>query len=164
MRTVRNLMALAGLSLVVLALGVTGARAQGLSATSFRGTFTLPFETQWGKMALPAGEYSLSYGQPFKGGIYVVEVTSKADGTSRGMALVNASDDVSTKEDALVCVRQGDALIVRTLEMPDLHTAAKFALPHGGELAARTRNHKSYTQLAEAPMLIERIAITPKAN
>lgn len=164
MKTIRNLMTLAGLALVVFALSATGANAQTFTTTSFSGTFTLPVAAQWGKMTLPAGEYSLSYGQPFKGGTYAVEVISKADGTSRGMVLVRASDDVSTKGDALVCVRQGDALIVRTLEMPEIHTAAKFALPHGVKLAARNRNHKSYTQLAEGPRLIEQIAITPKTN
>ena len=160
MKTIRSLMTLAGLSLVLFALSATGAKAQNLSSTRFSGNFTLPVAAQWGGMALPAGEYTLSYGQPFLGGVYAVVVAGKADRIIRGMVMVKASNDPSTKKDALVCVRDGDALVVRALEMPELNTAARFALPHGTQLAAHNRNHKGYTQLAEAPMLIEQIPVT----
>ena len=163
MKTIQRLVILAGLSMMVFALSATGAKAQNITAASFSGNFTLPVAAQWGRMTLPAGEYTLSYGQAFKGGTYIVAVTSKADGTTR-MAIVNANSDASTKKDALVCIRQGDALVVRTLEMPGLGTAAQFAMPHGAKLVARNRNHKGYTQLAEAPMLLERISVTQNAR
>jgi hypothetical protein len=164
MKTIRSLMTLAGLSLVLFALSATGAKAQNITAASFSGTFTLPVAAQWGKMTLPAGEYTLSYGQAFNGGTYIVAVAGKADGNIRGMVIVKANSDASTRKDALVCIRQGDALVVRALEMPQLHTAAQFALPHGEKLVAHNRNHKGYTQLAEAPMLIQRISVAANAN
>ena len=163
MKTIRSLMTLAGLSLALTAFAAAGASAQGFTMGNVGGAFTLPFETHWGAVTLPAGEYTLSYGQAFKGGTYIVAVTSKADGTTR-MAIVNANSDASTKKDALVCIRQGDALVVRTLEMPELGTAAQFAMPHGAKLVARNRNHKGYTQLAEVPMLLERISVTQNAR
>lgn len=158
MKSIRNIMTLAGLSLVLFALSTTGAKAQDIALPSFGGNFTLPVAAQWGGMTLPAGEYTLRYGQAFSGGTYAVAVTSKADRTTR-MALVKANTDPSTKKDALVCVRDGDALVVRALEMPAIGTAALFALPHGEKLMAHNRNHKGYSQLAEAPMLIEQIPV-----
>jgi hypothetical protein len=158
MKTIQRLAILAGLSMMVFALSATGAKAQAISTPSFSGNFTLPVAAQWGRMVLPAGEYTLSYGHAFVGGAYAVAVTSKADGTTR-MALVNVNTDVSTKNDALVCIREGDALVVRRLEIPELGMAAQFAMPHGAQLEAHNRNHKGYTQLAEAPRLIERIPV-----
>ncbi|HXH51117.1 MAG TPA: hypothetical protein VNM47_17395 [Terriglobia bacterium] len=164
MKTIRSLMTLAGISLVLFALSATGAKAQILSSARFSGNFTLPVAAQWGRMALPAGEYTLSYGQPFKGGTFIVVVAGNADGNIRGMVLVKANVDASTTKDALVCIREGDALVVRALEMPELNTAAQFALPHGAKLVARNAKQKGYTQLAEAPMLIERIPVTLNAK
>ena len=159
MKTIRSLMILAGLSLVLFALSATGAKAQIMPSANFRGTFTLPVAAQWGEMSLPAGEYTLSYGQPFRGGTYAVAVTSKADGKGRGYVLVNGNSGVSSKKDALVCIREGDALVVRTLEMPTIGKSAHFTLPHGTQLTARNGKHNGYTQLAQAPMLIERIPV-----
>lgn len=164
MKTIRSLMTLAGLFLVLFALSATGAKAQNLSSASFSGNFTLPVAAQWGEMTLPAGNYTLSYGQPFLGGVYAVVVAGKADRKIRGMVFVRSYNDPSTKKDALVCVRDGDSLVVRALEIHQLNTAAQFALPHGAKLVARNRNHKGYTQLAEAPMLIERIPVTLNAK
>ena len=158
MKTIRSLMTLAGLSLVLFALSATGAKAQIIPSPSFSGNFTFPVAVQWGSMALPAGEYTLSYGQAFTGGTYIVSVTSKADGTTR-MAMVKANSDASTKNNALVCIREGDALVVRALEMPQIGTAAEFAVPRGTKLTAQKGNDNSYTPLAEAPMPIQRVTV-----
>jgi hypothetical protein len=158
MKTIRNVMTLVGLSLAVLALGATGAKAQGLSSTSFGGTFTLPFEAQWGAMTLPAGNYSLSYGQPFPGGTYAVEVVGKTEGSPHGMILVRAGGQVSATKDSLICVREGDSLVVRKLDMPAIGKSVNFALPHGLRLVAHKQRHGMYT-LAEAPMLIQRVPV-----
>ena len=159
MKTIRSLMTLAGFSLVLFALSATGANAQNITSARFGGTINLPVATQWGAMTLPAGEYTLSYGQAFVGGTYAVAVTGKTDGINHGMVLVKGQNDASTNKDSLVCVREGDTLIVRALEMPELGTAATFALPRGEKLMARNRDHKGYTQLAEAPQLIQQIPV-----
>jgi hypothetical protein len=164
MKTIRSLMVLAGLSVVFFALSVTGTKAQGLNTTSFTGTFTLPSEAQWGKMTLPAGKYTLHYGQPFNGGVYAVEVFDKAAEISRGMLLPLAISSTSTRKNALVCVREGDVLVVRALEMGDLGTSINFALPHGTRLMAHNGSRNQYAQLAEAPMLIQRVPVTLNAR
>ncbi len=160
MKTIRNLTILAGLSLALLTLGVTGAKAQSLSISDFAGTFTLPFEAQWGRTTLPAGEYSLYYGQPLAGGPLMVEVLGKEKGTPHVFILPQGVNDASTTQSALVCVREGNAGIVRGLEMPEIGKSVTFAMPHGAKLVAQNGKHKGYTQLAQAPMLIERIPVT----
>jgi hypothetical protein len=86
MKKIRNLMTFGGLFVAVLALGTTGARAQRLYSTQFAGTFTIPFEVQWGTMTLPAGEYTLSYGIQ-RSGANLVEIAGKAKGSPHGVIL-----------------------------------------------------------------------------
>jgi hypothetical protein len=44
--------------------------------------------------------------------------------------------------------------------MPAIGKSMTFALPRGTQLAAHNGKNNGYTQLAEAPMLIERIPVT----
>jgi hypothetical protein len=167
MKTIRSLMTLAGLSLVIFALGVTGAQAQqapSLSITHFGGTFTLPLEAQWGRMTLPAGQYSLYYGSVQDGSASMVEVAGKAKGAPHGLIPVAGKDDASAATSALVCVREGSTLIVRTLEMSAIGTSAQFSMPNGARLVAQNAKHNGYTQLAEAPSLIERVPVAFNAK
>jgi hypothetical protein len=164
MKTIRSLMILAGLSLAVLALGATGAKAWSPAGTDFAGTFTLPFEAQWGRTTLPAGEYSLYYGHLPKSSTPVVEVIGKDKGSPHAFILPQGIDSASTTTSALVCVREGNALIVRSLEMPAIGESVRFGLPRGAQRTAHNRKHNGYAQLAEAPMLIQRIPVTLNAN
>lgn len=163
MKTIRSLTILAGLSLVLLALGVTGAKAQdgqSLSITNLNGTFTLPLDAQWKNMSLPAGTYTLQYGT--LNGFHIVEVQGTAKGSPHGLILVQQPESTSAKNNAIVCVREGGTLVVRALEMPSIGQSANFAMPRGTQLTAH--NHTGYTQLAEAPMLIQRIPVALNAK
>jgi hypothetical protein len=164
MKTIRNITILVGLSAALFILVATGARAQELSTTSFAGTFTLPFDTQWGAMTLPAGDYNLSYGMPFKGGNYAVVVAGKAEASPRGMILTGPRNDVSAAKNALVCIREGDVLFVRALELPAIGESISFALPHGAQVTAHQRNGSTNFQLAEAPVLIQRLPVLAAAK
>jgi hypothetical protein len=164
MKTIQRLAILAGLSMMVFALSATGAKAQIISTANFSGTFNLPVAAQWGRMTLPAGTYNLYYGSLNDQGSYVVEVAGKAKGSPHGLIQATGNDDVSAANSSLVCVREGSTLIVRALEMPSIGTAAKFSMPHGTQLEATNRSHKGYTQLAEAPRLIERVPVAFNAK
>ena len=164
MKTIRNFMTLVGGSLALLALGATGARGQGLTRTSFAGTFTLPFEAQWGAMTLPAGDYSLYYGQLFATGTTAVAIAGKAEGSPRGWILVQAGERTSALKDGLVCIRDGNSLVVRKLELPAIGESVNFALPRGTKLLANQQNHDRYTQLAKGPMLIQRVPVIPNGK
>lgn len=165
MKTIRRLMTVAGVSLALLTLGVTGAKSQDaliLSTTNLRGRFTLPNNAQWGKMSLPAGDYTFHYGRLFDS--LFVEVRGMAKGSPHGVIAVMGDSEASAAQNELVCVRQGDSLVVRALEMPQIDKAAEFAMQRGAKLASHQGKRGGYTQLAEAPMLIQRIAVTLNAN
>ena len=164
MKIIRNLVTLAGLSLVVLALGATSARAQSLRSTNFTGTFTLPFEVQWGHTILPAGDYSLYYGRLFAGGPALVEVKGKKDRSPHVYVLPQGVNDVSTTKSALVCIREGGAGIVRVLEMPEINEAVTFKMPSGAQLMANQHNGNKNVEVAGGPMLIQRIPVTLTAK
>jgi hypothetical protein len=167
MKTIRSLTILAGLSVMLFALGATGAKAESgpsLSITNFAGTFTLPFEAQWGNMTLPAGDYSLYYGEPLGNGFYMVEVVGHAKGSPHGRISVAVNGRASVAKDSLICIREGNSLVVQRLEMPELGKSVTFAMPHGTQLVAHNGRRNGYTQLAEAPMLIQRIPIAMNAR
>ena len=86
-------------------------------------------------------------------------VAGKGEASPRGMILAGRRNDVSATKNALVCIREGDTLFVRALELPAIGESISFALPHGVELVAHQRNGSTNTQLAEAPMLIQRLPI-----
>lgn len=163
MKTIRNMTILVGLSAALFTLAATGAKAQTLSSTSFKGAFTLPLETHWGAMILPAGDYNLSYGNPFKAGIYVVAIAGAAPGSPRGMILPGGRGDVSTAKNVLNCLRDGDTLYIRTLELPGIGESVHFRLPHGVEVRtkviARNQNKAGNIQLAQVPIRIQRVSI-----
>ena len=157
MKTIRSLSTLVGLSLVLFALGVTGAKAQDFTTTSFSGMLTLPAETHWGAITLPAGDYSLYYGE--LNGTPMAYVIGKAEGSPRGLIFAGAPDPTSAAKDSLICVRVGNSLVVRKLEMPVIGESVDFAMPHGMKLLAQEQKHGQYT-LAEVSILIERVPVT----
>lgn len=163
MKTIQRLTTLAGLSLVLFALGATGARAQAIKTPHFAGTFNLPFEAQWGRATLPAGNYSLYYGR-LHDGARMVEVVGKKNHTPHVLILPQGLNDASTTQSALVCVREGNVGIVRALEMPQINQSVKFGMPRGTQLTANRSNGKNNVQIAEGPKLIQRIPVTMNAK
>ena len=163
MKIIRGLTTLLGLSLVLLALGATRAGAQDLKTTVFGGTFTLPFDAQWGPMALPAGDYSLYYGQIFEGGEYAVRVVSKTNRNSRGWILTKERKSASAAKNSLVCMRDGNSLVVLRLELAAIGESVSFPLPHGVEvqskLIGKHQNKGGNAQLAETRILIQRVPV-----
>jgi hypothetical protein len=160
MKTIRNLTILVGLSVMVLVLGAAAVRGQVITMPRFAGSFTLPLDTAWGQMTLPAGEYRVYYGYSNHGGATLVNIVGKAKGSAHGTLIAGLMKDVSTKNDSLVCVRDGNTLVVRSLEMPEIGEAAEFSAPKGAKRLANNWKHKGYTELAEGPMLVQRIPVT----
>lgn len=152
MKTIRSLMILSGLSVALIGLAVTNAKARVLYAPSFSGTITLPVETHWGAITLPAGDYSLYYGRFNGHGAYLVEVVGKAKERPLGVILVKTRSDVSGTKTILDCVREGNILYVSALEMPEIGESIHFRIPHGAEVQSRLvgQNHNASgkTQLA----------------
>lgn len=162
MKNIRNLVTLTGLLVVFFALSATATRAQSLTTTNFSGTFTLPFEAQWGPVTLSAGEYSLYYGRLNGGGPAMVEVVGKEDRNPHAFILAQGVSDASIKKSALVCIREGNAGIIRVLEIPQLGQAVGFKMPRGVELRAQKNNGNRNVEVAGGPMLLQRIPVTLK--
>ena len=160
MKNIKRMIIWAGLSLAIVAMGTIGAKAQLIPLPEFTGSFTLPVRTQWGAMALPAGQYSLYYGAPFKGGSYAVEVVNSADGSARGMILVRDRTAASASKTELVCTREGNVDIVRALNVPALGESIHFALPQDMKLIANQRNHKASTKVATLRGLTRFVPVT----
>lgn len=130
---------------VVFAQGATGSAPQGHCGTEFAGVFALPFKAHWGGVTLPEGEYTLCFG--IHGlGIYFVRIFGRAKGSPQGIVLIERHDAASASRNALICIREGDAYIVRGLEMTAIGKSVRFALP-GGEMRTankaivRTKSH-----------------------
>lgn len=159
MKTMRNLTTLAGIFVVFLTLTAAGARGQVIDVTHFTGTFTLPYAAQWGTTVLPAGEYTLKYGF-LDGGVTMVEVIGKEKGNLHKMIPTGPADRTSAKKNSLLCIRAGDALIVRALEMPVIGESVRFAMPHGTQLMAQERSGSKNIQLAEGAMFVQRVPVS----
>ena len=164
MKNIRNLMILSGLCLALLALAVTGARAQAISSTHFAGTFTLPLETHWGAVTLPAGDYTLRYGTAFSS-TRLVTIAGKADGRTLGMILAGSRNDASGKENVLNCVREGNKLYVRALQMPLIGESIHFKIPHGVEVRStispyeKAHNRGGKNQFVQVAIRTERAPV-----
>jgi len=161
MKTIRWSMVMSGLFLALFALAVTGVKAQVLS-TNFKGTFTLPLETHWGAVTLPAGDYSLEYGT-LHGGGYLVTVGGEAAGSSRRMILPAGRGDVSAKKNVINCVRENNTLFVSALELPAIGESAHFMIPHLVKVRSRViaghQNQNGNNQLAQVSIGIERVPV-----
>jgi hypothetical protein len=158
MKTIRRMTTLVGLFVGLLVLSTVGAKGQILDTPHFTGTFTLPFDARWGKMTLPAGGYTLRYGLYY--GLSLVEVRSAEKGGLHGVIRVEGNGQSSARKSALVCIREGNGLVIRALEMPQISTAANFALPRGAQLTAHRHNGSKNIQLAQGPTLIQRIPVS----
>lgn len=161
MKTIRNMSVLLGLALLVVGLTATKVSAQSLTTTSFTGTFTLPFDVQWGRMNLPAGEYNLYYGHLNGRTPYMVEIAGEADGSPHSLVLTRSQDPISTSENVLVCIREGNNGYVREMKLGAIGQSATFPVPHGVEVRARivAENLKGHAPLAQPSTLVEVIPI-----
>jgi hypothetical protein len=163
MKSIRSLATMFGLSLMLAAFGAAGARAQGFTMTGVGGSFNLPLEAQWGSMTLPAGTYTLQYGYA-PSGMPVVEVRGEAKGSPQGIIVARAHNNATGTKNAIICVREGDTLAVQGLELAVAGESASFWLPRGARLTARQGNNNGNAQVAEAPMLIQRVPISLDAK
>jgi hypothetical protein len=146
-------------ALAATVLSVGPAFAQRLDKVNAQGKFTLPFEAQWGKATLPAGQYSFQAGRA-QGGAQMISVSGETKGSQQTFVIVaahDASTNANTSE--LVCIRQGHTGIVRALVLTNLGETMYFSIPKNERLMAKTRSGKTRTLVAQAPELIQCIPV-----
>lgn len=150
----RNILGFFILALAAIALSVSTSNAQ-----EFQGEFTLHRVAQWGKVVLPPGQYNMTLAR-FQGGQRMVTVRSEAAGDSAAMIVVgshNASPSVT--KDSLVCIREGGALVVRSLELGAEGEIIYFQMPKNAPTYAQRRGAEEQTLLAQGPQLIQRVPV-----
>jgi len=101
---------------VILTAGLFAACANGQSGSGvviYRGNFTLPHETHWGKAMLPAGEYSISFDSNRTPGL----VRSK-DGKTSVFTPIPFTNDANKGPAALVIAAHGNEREVLSLNLP----------------------------------------------
>ncbi|HEV2351482.1 MAG TPA: hypothetical protein VG028_16735 [Terriglobia bacterium] len=155
----RKLASLFAVALAATVLSAGSAFAQGLSTVQARGKFTLPFEAHWGLATLPAGQYTFEMGHNM-GDTTLVELRSEGKGRQHAIILTMAQQQSpAAKTSELVCIRQGNTGIVRSLVLATLGETIYFSIPRNEQILARTSGGKTPTLVAEGPELIQRIHV-----
>lgn len=151
MKNIRNFAMLFAVGMLA-AMGASRASAQ-----EFHGKFTLPFPALWGTASLPPGNYHLEVGRPL-GGQRMLELRSEYGQTAL-VLIMRATASPPVNKNAIVCIRQGSARIVRSLELRATGETMDFHLPKGAVMYAQERSGGKPTLLAQVPELIQRIRI-----
>jgi hypothetical protein len=134
------------LGMVAMAVAVFALIAVNVQARpATHGHFELPYEVQWGSVALPAGDYTFSIDHLTASGQILLYRGNQAAGIVRWQDMENDQKLGSAGE--LLCVRHDGRVTVRALELPDVGTLY-FALPKGMK-----------TLVAQQPELIEAVSV-----
>jgi hypothetical protein len=130
---------------VLSAVIAFGMIAPGLQAgPAAGGKFKLPFAAQWGKVALPTGDYTFSVDHITLNGTILLYRGTQAAGILRPQTF-DAGD--GSKSSELVCIRHDGKITVRALRLPKVGTFY-FALPNDLKVL-----------VAQQPQLIETVSI-----
>jgi hypothetical protein len=134
----------AGAALVaVIAFGAIAARLQATQAAA--GRFKLPFDAQWGNVALPTGDYTFTVDHITANGTIIVYRGTQAVGVFRSQ-LVDSNENQG-KSGALLCIRHDGKVTVRALRLPEGSTFY-FSLPKDLSVMA-----------SKQPQLIETVSV-----
>jgi hypothetical protein len=137
----KKTLGMVGMAVAVFAL--IAANVQARPAT--HGHFVLPYDAQWGSVALPAGDYTFSIDHLTASGQILLYRGTQAAGIVRWQDMENDQKLGSAGE--LLCVRHDGKVTVRALELPEVGTLY-FALPKGMK-----------TLVAQQPELIEAVSV-----
>jgi hypothetical protein len=122
-------------SLMLAVLGICLTQAPA-NAQEFRGHFTLPEQVRWGLAVLPAGEYQLE--------LNTIGVASVVEIRGQGKAVMAMAKfrqtDTASEPSALLLVRDGQTLTVRTLHMAELGTDLFYGNPAESRMLAQNRD------------------------
>lgn len=122
---------------LVLTIGVLGASVSAAHAQAdANGTFSLPHETNWGGLVLPAGDYAFSLQSKSRQAQIVVR---KASGSQLAIVVPRlVSEEKLTGDSRLVLRGEAGKSFVSTLYLGDLGLVFYFAPPKPQTLAPET--------------------------
>jgi len=105
--------------------------AAAFAAPIYRGSFTLPYQAQWGEATLPSGDYAIRF-QDIGSRVFIVV---KERRTGRGVALLAAKSTAdATGSSALHIVNRGHRHVISSLSLAELNEVFVYeSAPAGGE-------------------------------
>jgi hypothetical protein len=113
---------LTGLKLVVAAAIAVCLSVNVASAQSLKGTFTLPYDVQWGKAVLPAGAYTITF-DSLQGPAFVRTLTGSGRAIVMPRAVGKAMKD---QPSALIVSNIENQHVVRYLNLRDTDTVLEY--------------------------------------
>jgi hypothetical protein len=116
-----------------------GALSSSLAvAQAARGAFKLPAETHWGKITLPAGDYS--YSLDAASPTAIVTIRSAANKWSAMVLASSVSDLPPAGTDELVLTKNGEEMFVTALCVKDLGIVLNYGVPRMKEAPSLARS------------------------
>jgi hypothetical protein len=103
---------------VLLATGLSASSAKAQS--SFRGNFTLPHETNWSGVVLPAGEYVITLDHGTGVGPATVLIRNAATGKAVGMVQSPIANSGADGTDSLLTTSCGKHWVVQSFRVAEL--------------------------------------------
>ena len=136
-----------GVAALVLGAWATSGSAQSV----YQGKFTLPFETHWGGVTLPAGDYTFAMASASSP--YTLYIHGQA-----GNAIIRASavnEKVVSGHAQLNLVDLADMQNVETFEAPELGLTFSYWTPTQKHMARKEARQKMVPQTAPASQVSE---------
>jgi hypothetical protein len=145
----RHLKLLTKFGVAALALGALATSGQAQNA--YQGKFTLPFETHWGGVTLPAGDYTFalpSNSVPYR--FYI-----QGQGVSAIVTAATADQGAISERPQLNLVDIADVQNVETLEAPELGRTFSFLKPKQKHMGSKEARQKMAPQTLPASQVSE---------
>jgi hypothetical protein len=124
---------------LALMVGVAALSSSLAVAQAARGAFKLPAETHWGKLTLPAGDYSYSLDAASPTAIVTIRSATKK---WSAMVLARSVSDLRPAgTDELVLTKNGDEMFVTALCVKDLGVVLNYGVPQRKEAPSLAGSH-----------------------
>jgi hypothetical protein len=128
----------------IAALALVALAASGNAQDAYKGKFTLPFETHWGSVTLPAGDYTFAL--PTTSFPYTLYIQGK--GGSAIIMASSADEKVVSGHAQLNLVDIADVQNVQTLEAPELGMTFTYSTPSQKHMGHNEAHQKTMPQTA----------------
>ena len=135
------------LAFVALALGILA--SAGNAQNAFQGKFTLPFETYWGGVTLPAGNYSFTLeSKTFPYTFYI-----RGEKSSGVVMALESDAGVTSSHAQLDLVDISDVHAIKTFEAPELGVTFTYFTPKEKPTASKVVRHKGVSPTEPASQI-----------
>ncbi len=145
----RHLKLFTRLGVAVLALGALA--TSGNAQTAYQGKFTLPFETHWGGVTLPAGDYTFAL--PSRTYPYMLYI--QGQGGNAIIMAAAADQKVVSGHAQLNLVDVADVQNVQTFEAPELGLTFSYWTPKQNHMGRKEARQKMVSHTAPASQASE---------